>query len=126
MKLLRGDWRLFESTCGELPILALAHRSRQPAGHSWSGPPAAGYVLFFARRSRPKRRHLMNRRVGFLFLGPPAHIAHAATVAFELHAMPGFDAVGLISSDAHAATLADLAGQYGGSCTVERLYANPL
>lgn len=68
----------------------------------------------------------MTRRVGFLFLGPAAHIAHAATVAFELDAMPGYEATALVSSDVHAETIGGLAARYGGDCRVERLQAGPL
>jgi hypothetical protein len=68
----------------------------------------------------------MTRRVGFLFLGPAAHIAHAATVAFELDAMPGYEAIALVSSDVHAETIGSLAARYGRGCRVERLQAGPL
>lgn len=68
----------------------------------------------------------MTRHVGFLFLGPTAHIAHAATVAFELDAMPGFEATALVSSAVHAETIDKLASQYGGGCRMERLRADPL
>lgn len=68
----------------------------------------------------------MTRHVGFLFLGPAAHIAHAATVAFELDAMPGYQATALVSSTAHARTIDDLAMRYGSGCRLERLQAAPL
>jgi hypothetical protein len=68
----------------------------------------------------------MTRHVGFLFLGPAAHIAHAATVAFELDAMPGYTATALVSSAVHAETIDGLARRYGAGCRMERLHADPL
>jgi hypothetical protein len=68
----------------------------------------------------------MTRHVGFLFLGPAAHIAHAATVAFELNAMPGYEATALVSGAVHAETIGRLALRYGGGCRMERLRADPL
>jgi hypothetical protein len=68
----------------------------------------------------------MTRRVGFIFLGPAAHIAHAATIAFELDAMPGYEATALVSSPIHAETVDRLACQYGRGCRIESLGAGPL
>lgn len=68
----------------------------------------------------------MTRRVGFIFLGPVAHIAHAATIAFELDALPGFEATALVSSELHAETVDRLAAQYGRGCRTEWLNAGPL
>lgn len=58
--------------------------------------------------------------------GPVAHIAHAATIAFELDALPGFDATALVSSGLHAETVDRLAAQYRRGCRTESLNAGPL
>jgi len=47
-------------------------------------------------------------------------------VAFELDALPGYEAVALVSSELHAATVDRLAARYGRGCRTERLHADPL
>jgi hypothetical protein len=66
-------------------------------------------------------------RVGFLFLGPASHIAHSASIAFELAAMENCEATALVSSPQNARMVRELAVRYGrGIPNVEWLHAGLL
>lgn len=68
----------------------------------------------------------MTIRVGFLFLGPASHVAHAASIAFELDRMDGYEAIVFVSSDTNAEIIRDIAKQRGCAPSMEWLRADPL
>lgn len=68
----------------------------------------------------------MTTRIGFLFLGPASHVAHAASIAFELQAMHGYEVTAFVSSRVQAQALKSLAERYSGSCLVQMLRADAL
>lgn len=86
----------------------------------------ADVFILYRRDCKEACSSAMTQRVGFLFLGPAAHIAHAATIAFELDGMPGYEATALVSSDINAGIVQALATRYGRGCAIERLHAGLL